>query len=200
MAEQRKRNERFVSPSGRFIYPWLSTPDTKFDADGVYRLKLAVPAAECASFVEMIEGKYDDNLANNKAKVTKEGARPWELDEEANAYLFTFKMKAVVTTKTGEQFTQRPSLFDASGAILGNVKVGGGTVGKISFEVIPYANKALGAGISLRLKAVQIIDLVEFGVGDADSFGFAEEEGYVANTGSDFEDEAAEGASEGYDF
>ena len=100
MAEKRKRNERFVSPSGRFVYPWLTTPDTKFDADGVYRLKLAVAADEAAELVALLEEKYEANLQNNNAKVREEGARPWELDDATNEYLFTFKMKASVTTKS----------------------------------------------------------------------------------------------------
>lgn len=201
MAEKRKRNERFVSPKGRFVYPWLTTPDTKFDADGVYRLKLAVPATEAAGLVDMLSEKQQNHLKTNKAKVRKEGSCPWELDEETNEYLFSFKMKAVVTPKNSDPFTQRPAIFDASGQPCRDLKIGGGTVGKVSFEIIPYANKMIGAGLSLRLKAVQIIDLVEYGQQDADSYGFGEEEGFTSDSQtSDFEKEEAEGADEGYDF
>ena len=42
------------------------------------------------------------------------------------------------------------------------------------------SNAAIGAGITLRLRAVQIICLVESG-GTAESFGFDEEEGYAAD-------------------
>lgn len=201
MAEKRKRNERFVSPKGRFIYPWLTTPDTKFDAEGVYRLKLAVPAAEAGDLVEALEAKYEENRTGNKAKVREEGSRPWELDEETNEYLFTFKMKAVVTTKKEEKFTQRPTIFDTTGQPCEDLKIGGGTIGKISYEIIPYANKMIGAGISLRLKAVQILELIEYGSGDANSYGFGDEEGFVAPSDtSEFEQEAAEGAAEAHDF
>lgn len=201
MADKKKsRNERFVSPKGRFVYPWLSTPDTKFDSEGTYRLKLAVAATDCADFVEMLENKFQENLSGNKAKVKKEGNRPFELDEETNEYLFSFKMKAVVTPKNGDPWTQRPALFDASGQACRDVKVGGGTIGRISFEIIPYANKQLGAGISLRLKAAQILELVEFGQANAEAYGFEEEEGFSANAETGFEKEEAEGAEEGYDF
>lgn len=37
-----------------------------------------------------------------------------------------------------------------------------------------------GAGISLRLKAVQVINLVAGGGGTGESYGFGEEDGYVA--------------------
>ena len=44
----------------------------------------------------------------------------------------------------------------------------------------PYGNVSIGASVSLRMEAVQIIDLVSGGSGgSADSFGFGEEDGYV---------------------
>lgn len=197
--KKKRRNERFVSPKGRFVYPWLSTPDTKFDADGVYRLKLAVPAAEAGDLVNMLESRQSEHLQNNKAKVNKPGSLPWELNEEANEYLFTFKMKAKVTPKVGDSFTQRPAIFDASGQACSDLRIGGGTIGKVSFEIIPFANKMIGAGLSLRLKGVQILNLVEYGSAGADAYGFEEEEGYEKPQ-SAFEAEEAEGAEEGHGF
>jgi hypothetical protein len=201
MAEKKKRNERFASPKGRFIYPWLSTPDTKFDEKGVYRVKVSVPAAEAAATVEMLEAKQAAHLANNRAGVEEPGALPWVLNEETNEYVFSFKMKAVVTTKAGDTWTQRPAIFDSAGQPCVDLRIGGGTIGRVSYEIIPYANKQLGAGISLRMKAVQIHTLVEFGTAGADAYGFEEEEGgFTAETSNDFENESAEGADESYDF
>ena len=39
--------------------------------------------------------------------------------------------------------------------------------------------KLIGAGVALRLRAVQVIQYVEGGTGSADRFGFDEEEGFV---------------------
>ena len=50
---------------------------------------------------------------------------------------------------------------------------------KVAYFVSPYFNKGK-AGVSLRLKAVQVIDLVHYGVNsDPKAFGFAEEEGFA---------------------
>jgi hypothetical protein len=201
MAEKKQRNPRFASPKGRFIYPWLSTPDTKFDDDGVYRVKVSVPAAEAAEAVEMLEKVQAEHLANNKAGVEKEGSLPWSLDEETNEYVFSFKMNAIVRTKKGDTWTQRPAIFDSSGVPCKDLKIGGGTIGRVSYEIIPYANKQLGAGISLRMKAVQIHELVEYGAAGADAYGFDEEgEGFKADAGTDFDEESAEGTEENYKF
>ena len=201
MTEKKKRNERFVSPKGRFVYPWLTTPDTKFDPEGVYRLKLAVPATEAAAVVEGLETKWAEILSTNEAGVTKESTKPWSLDEATNEFLLSFKMKAVVTTREGETWKQRPSIFDAAGLPCTDLKIGGGTMGRVSYEIIPYANAAIGAGLSLRLKAVQIIDLVEFGSADAGDYGFESEDGFeTAPAEVPFDGDQAEGAAEAHDF
>jgi hypothetical protein len=56
-------------------------------------------------------------------------------------------------------------------------KVGNGSVVKVAFEPIKYfVASSKTAGVSLRLRAVQIIKLVEFNGGGGDFF--EEEEGY----------------------
>ena len=72
---------------------------------------------------------------------------------------------------------------DAKGKPLtGETKVGGGSVIKVSYEVVPYYTAIAGAGVSLRLKAVQIIELKAYsGGGNAESYGFGEEEGFEAD-------------------
>ena len=61
--------------------------------------------------------------------------------------------------------------------------VGGGSVIKACVEIAPYYTATFGAGITLRLRGVQIITLVEYGSGEVNAakMGFtSEEEGYVA--------------------
>ena len=55
----------------------------------------------------------------------------------------------------------------------------GGTEAKVAYQIIPYFVGSIGAGVSLRLKAVQILSLVT-GEGNASSFGFKEEQGFEA--------------------
>ena len=49
---------------------------------------------------------------------------------------------------------------------------------KNTFEISGYFVASIGAGVSLRLKAVQVLNLVEGGSADAEFFGFTEEEGF----------------------
>ena len=57
--------------------------------------------------------------------------------------------------------------------------VGNGSKVKVAFEPIPYVMPSTKkAGVSLRLKAVQVIDLVEYG--NSATSVFDEEDGYVA--------------------
>ena len=55
---------------------------------------------------------------------------------------------------------------------------------KVAFEPIPYVMASTKkVGVSLRLKAVQVIDLVEYGNSAASVFD--EEDGYVAPASND---------------
>jgi hypothetical protein len=60
--------------------------------------------------------------------------------------------------------------------VKGDIKLGGGSTIRVSYEIVPFVSP-IGAGASLRLKGVQVIDLVEWGSGNADYYGFGEEEG-----------------------
>ena len=92
-----------------------------------------------------------------------------------------FKCKAKVTTKSGESFDNKPAIFDAKGNPLTNINIWGGTQMKVSAELIPYYTNMVGAGVSLRLRAVQILKLVEGGT-DSSGFGFEKEDGYEHHT------------------
>ena len=80
-----------------------------------------------------------------------------------------------------------PALYDAKGKpITSDVNVGNGSTIKVAFEPVPYTMASTKqVSLSLRMKAVQIIDLQEFeGSGaSAKTYGFGEEEnGYEAPT------------------
>ena len=96
-----------------------------------------------------------------------------------------FKCKASGVSKTGQNWEQKPKVFDSKGTpISKDILTWGGTM-KVTYEIIPYSNNMLGNGVSLRLKAVQVHELVSGG--DADSYGFKEEaNGYVAETVDSF--------------
>lgn len=181
---------RYVSPAGTAQYPYLNKPDTKFNPDGEYKVKLEIPAGaeadKIATFLdEQLEAAIERAKKENPGKKIKTGDAPYSMNDETGAVVVNFKLKAKVTPKNGDPFEQRPAVFDAKGKPLKDVNVGGGSTLKIAYEVIPFYTAMVGAGISLRLKAAQVINLVEFSGGaGADAYGFGEEEGYEAEDNS----------------
>lgn len=92
---------------------------------------------------------------------------------------YTFKSNATFKDKkTGEAKTNKITLVDAKKKPT-TVNVYGGSGIKIKSEMFRFGNAVAGAGVSLRINAVQVIDLVS-GSGGAAS-GFDEEDGYEAN-------------------
>lgn len=130
----------------------------------------------------------------NKGKKIKPADAPYKTDEEAGTITFNFKQKAKGKTKQGEEFTQQPALFDAQGHPLkAGVKIGGGSEIKVSFEVVPFYTALVGAGVSLRMKAVQILKLQEYQSGNASSYGFEAEAGFDSSEAPAGEDASSKG-------
>jgi hypothetical protein len=192
----------FNTPKGKAIWPRLTgTPDTKFNAKGEWKVKLELSQADGEPIVAAITAVMKESLVEAKAAFviakaayaalkTKSGKKPptepkmvdapYFIDEESGNITLSFKLVASgVNKKTQEAFTQKPVIFDAAGKpVTTDIKIGGGSIIKVGYELNGFATP-LGAGASLRLKAVQVITLVEFGA-DASYYGFDAEEGYAA--------------------
>ena len=99
--------------------------------------------------------------------------------------MVTFKVDAEgKNKKTGETWDNTPPLVDATGAVIkgDRPKVGGGSKLAVAYQPYPWygtSKTVKGAGVSFRLKAAQIVELVEFGNGAGGVFG-AVEGGYEA--------------------
>jgi len=189
-----------TTPRGVLVYPYLIKPDVKFDARGVYTTKVRLSGPEGESLAKQIDvlmKESHDSAVKEQAEKGKKGKvkmadPPYSFDEESGNYEFTFKMVATGKKKDGTEFTQRPALFGADAKpITQELKIGGGTEAKVSFEVMQFFTKLVGAGVSLRLKAVQILKLVEWDIGGA-YYGFDNEEAEDEPTTEDTNDEAAE--------
>ena len=161
--------EKIVSPKGIAVYPWLNRPDTKFSADGDFKVTLKVSADEAAPFIKKLDdiiSNYHEEKAKADPKIAGYSVSPpyeEETDDQGNLtgnYLFKFKQKAVIHTKDGRTIDMKVALFDASRTPT-NVNVGGGSKIKIAATVFPYAmNTTKSVGLALRPSAVQILSLV----------------------------------------
>lgn len=180
---------------------------SKGDYHTILRLTLSDPGVQ--DFVNAIRAKYEESVATGKERfkeaqkeaVKKKGQKlEWKLKDspvkavvemvegqeepqETGEVDIRFKMAAFVKPKDKEGWWQEPALFDSKKNSLGKVakapRIGMGTTARVAFELNPFWNLGLGAGLSLRLSGVQILKLVEYtGAKSADMLGFGEEPGY----------------------
>jgi hypothetical protein len=221
--QQKKTFPKFISPKGVFKFPSLTEPDygnKEFPKpNGVYKTGLVVRADDPAviAFLAKLQPVYDAALqagceAFEKLKVDVRKKLKTltpnplfttlydkETEEETGEISFSFSMPAsgIANKDTARErkWTAKPDLFDAKGRpMVKATKVWGGTVGKVSFEARDYFIPGTGAaGLSLRLKGAQIIELVSAGQRSAASHGFGEEEGYEYDE-NQFVDESTAGA------
>lgn len=206
--------EKVLTLTGIAKFPYLNAPDTKFNADGEYRVRLILSddanqqpgSTKGQSIKAMLEEAatkifeetkaalteaFNTEKGDKKAKAKKalDSLKLADLpikpvyDEEGNEtgdIELSFKMKAQRKDKKTEKTVKMaPKLFDAKGhAFPSATAIWGGTKMKVAAQIVPFYTAAVGAGASLRLSAVQIIELNTSGGGNAGSFGFGEEDGY----------------------
>jgi len=138
-------NLNFTSPKGTAQYAWLNTPDTAFGQNS-YKVSLRVPADEAKEFIDLCKKVANENLGA-KAKDCK---MPYEVDKETGEVVLKLKSKF------------KPKFADTTGRLTNHEpRVGGGSVLKIKGNFYPY--DSANTGISLQMKSVQVIELVEFG-------------------------------------
>jgi hypothetical protein len=170
------------------VWPHLHAPDTKFNVDGTYGTKGSIKGDLGAQMAAMWDAEIVKAVAlakadeKNKGKKIKTADAPYTFNEETEEYTFNFKLNAKGKRKDGTVFTQAPALYDARGGkIPAGVRIGGGSTIVVAYELSPFYTALVGAGVTSRLKAVQVINLVQFG-GTAASFGFeTEEDGFDAS-------------------
>ena len=95
----------------------------------------------------------------------KASSLPYKETEDGKT-IFKFKMKASGTnSKTGDTFKQRPALFDNELKPINpeEVSIWGGSTLRVSYQPALWFTPMLGAGVSLRLKSVQVKNLIEGG-------------------------------------
>lgn len=181
----RNPNTRFVSARGKSLYARVQTPDTRFDANGVFHVDLLVEPSLAQPMIDIMEDILDDFYANNKdistalAKGRTVNRAPVFEQMSDGTYRFRFKQKAKITAKDGAVYDKHVAVFDSKLQPL-TKEIGNGSTIKVSYTCSPYYTPSTRtAGVSLRLIGVQVLDLVEFG--DVDC-GFTVEEGFTADS------------------
>jgi len=200
---------------GKSLWAKVFEPDTRFNEDGEYSTQVVMPEADAAQVCEQLEALIDEEYnkvvkekPQVKATLSKRAITEPEMDQDGNAtgnVVFKSKLKAKIRAKNGQTYKQKVNVVDAKrNPMTGGQLIGNGSVIKIAVEPVTYyMPSSKTVGVSLRLKAVQVIDLVEHGT--ANSI-FDEEEGFVAkaiekDNSAVFDDADTEGkASDEGDF
>ena len=182
-----------VSPAGIAVYPKLNSPDTKFNDNGVYTTKLKLTEKEAEPLIKLIDGLIEteyneavDNATTPAAKKrVKKADAPYRFEEDDDAnptgyVLFNFKRVASGTTKDGKKWAFTCPVYDAKLKPIDLTKniIGGGSIIKVAYAASPFNVPALGVGVSMRLEAVQVLEIRTYGQKDGVGFGFGVVDGY----------------------
>lgn len=177
---------------GTALWAKIFKPDTRFvKPHGEYSTQVLVPEEEAAEVCEQLEAIVDAKFAEVvkekpalKASLSKRPVAEPHVDDrtgEATGELaFKSKCLAMVESKSGQTYPQKPSVVDSKRHPMdGSQLVGNGSTIKVAVEPIPYFMASTKqVGVSLRLKAVQVIDLKEHNKSAASIFD--DEDGFVA--------------------
>lgn len=164
-------------------------PSTKFDKDGVYQLNALISAKEGKKIRKICEETLDsqyEKFRKNSKKMDITACVPYvevekddkgciikETPDPEGRYILKTKNKAYI--RDGE-IGQRIPVFDSKLKPVKNLKFGAGSKVKLGISIEGYSSN-LGTGVTIKLKAVQILEVQGFNTHKAEDF-FTEEEGF----------------------
>lgn len=196
-----------VTPKGSLLFPHIYEPETYEGKDVGFTVNIKFDQKETDAFIAVI----DKELEKAKHSIKLKPGQKWSAEpflgyreDKDGDIVFKFKANSHYTTKSGETHKVTIPVFDAHGKpIKDPLSIGNGTIAKVAYTLVPYWISKVVNGIKLRLDAVQIIDLKEYGEKDAKGYGFGEEEGFSApeeDDDSPFVDSSEEDTDEDGEF
>ena len=178
--------EKYTTGKGELTgFIGVFEPSTKFNKEGVYSANILLPKEEGEKLAEKIKEIRTKQFKTygKKTKVadltrcvpygTVNEETGEEIPDSEGRYILKTTAKAFI--EKGKPKVKIP-VFDAKQNPVKDVRIGSGTIARLSISLEGYS-VAGKTGVSVKLKAVQIIDLVEYGNGDAESYGFGDEDG-----------------------
>lgn len=204
----------FPSPIGEFEYPWINTPDVKYNKDGLFHVDLILGGQEAQDFKALCDTYVDDAWERLTADMLPKDVKkfgkvyPYEVDEDDDGnptgYIkFGFKQNHKIKISKGPQAGTVKKVYievrDSEDDVV-DAQIFDGTEGRVMYAPrdIKVAS-SMKIGARLDFAKVQVIKLAE-GSGGSGGFG-AVEGGYKGKPKADpgqHEGQAAEGDEEGY--
>jgi hypothetical protein len=209
MATKKKEYINYTAPKGVAKYAHLTTPQTKYRAEGDYSVQVVYDPDDAAfqTFQSFVTAENQKAFAAAKAEnrdavdKTKLFTMDTNKDSDGNKIptgktVVKFAHRASGIKKDKSTWTFKPSLFDAAGnPAPKGIVIFGGSVVKVSYGLKHTLMPTGDFYTSLQLQAVQILTLVDAMVRSAGQFGFGKEEGYVADEDAFGEQTTGPGAS-----
>lgn len=200
--EKKSVSVKYTTGKGTLIgFISILEPSTKFNKEGVYQAHILLNKEEGEALAAKIKDIRTQQFKTfgKKTKVaeltqcvpyTTTNDDGEEIEDAQGRYVLKSKASAFIEKgKIG----QKIQVFDAKLKPVKDIKIGEGTTAKLGVDLVGYS-VAGKTGVSVKLKLVQIIDLVEYtGGATAEAYGLTEEDGF------DFEEEENEVASEAGD-
>lgn len=159
------KGEKVQTKKGIGQYLWINKPNTKFAEGGAgdYTATILLSEEDAKPIIEVIDRIKAAAVAEVKAggKKAKETDDPYSTDEATGLIKFRFK-KPAESTIDGKTVKNHVAVADAKGNLLPVDKVpamGSGSIIKINGYLSPYYVPALGVGVSLKLRGIQIVKL-----------------------------------------
>jgi len=186
---------------GKALWAKVFEPNTRWDAAGVYEITVHVPETEAQEMCEHLDSLIEEQRKEEikaKPKATLSTRKPYAkaTDQDGNEtgdIEFKLKEKSQITTRDGKTFKLKPPLVVDSKRtpMTKDTLIGNGSIVKVAVELKPYCVQST-LGVTMRLKGVQVLQLVEFSNASA---MFNEEEGFITQAieqGMDFEESHAD--------
>ena len=196
-----KKDVQHISPIGTAKFPYLVIPDTKFDDRGTFKVDLIITEQEAKEIEQTATA-----MAKEFKKVDLEGnpsRKKWGLHlpllpdvdqdgEDTGNMVARFKQLATIRTRDGREIKKSILLFDSTGNRISGINPYSGTSLAVAYIMSAYVNPTGRTyGVTFRLVAAQIIELVEGGNKmSAESLGFQKQTtGFVMQQDADNEEE-----------
>lgn len=195
-----------VTPKGELTgFSAIFVPSVKFNKEGVFSADILLSKEDGEKLFNDVKAVRTEQFKNFKKQKTDKVAditaiKPLStVDEETGEETldpegkWILKTKAKAGIKEGKA-TNKVAVFDAKGNPVKSCKIGAGSTVRLKIDLVGY-NVGGKVGVSIKLLAVQIINLVEYkgGAGSGNTFdGFEVEDGYEFNEEDVVEETATE--------
>lgn len=138
-----KVEDTLTSPIVPIEYAWLSKPDTKFHADGIYKATLVFSKgnAEHMAFLKQVKAMAVSIAGDDSVKL------PFKAD--GDTYTMTVKTK------------KKPKVFDRRAQLMEeDVMVGPGSTARVVVKLAVY--EGFGGGVTAYMNKIQLVDYIPY--------------------------------------